>query len=124
MPLSTLTRPALLPLLRTARPRQWVKNVPVVAAPLAAGIFVRPASFIALAAFVLASSATYCINDTVDVEADRRHPVKFRRPVAAGLLPTRTARLTAIATGAAALLVAAVAGPGSAGVTTAAHYLV
>ncbi|HWS45201.1 MAG TPA: decaprenyl-phosphate phosphoribosyltransferase [Acidimicrobiia bacterium] len=77
------------------RPKQWVKNVLVVAAPAAAGVLgERTALFrtgIAFACFCLAASGTYCINDALDAEADRRHPVKRRRPVAAGEISVRAA---------------------------------
>lgn len=72
------------------RPRQWLKNVLVFAAPLAAGsLFERDVlipSLLAFVAFCLMSSATYLINDVRDVEADRAHPTKCRRPIAAGEL--------------------------------------
>jgi decaprenyl-phosphate phosphoribosyltransferase len=80
-----------LGLLRTARPKQWAKNVLVAAAPGAAGVIeeARPAALTILAfvVFCLATSGTYFVNDARDVEADRRHPVKRRRPVAAGAVP-------------------------------------
>jgi decaprenyl-phosphate phosphoribosyltransferase len=110
MALPTLAPPVSSPLLATARPRQWIKNVLVFAAPLAAGVLVVPASFVALVAFVLASAATYFINDAVDVEADRRHPVKCRRPVASGALSVRAAWLAGLGLTAAALAVAPLAG--------------
>ena len=88
-------------LLRTARPRQWLKNALVFAAPAAAGALLDPviaaAAAWAAGAFVVASAATYFINDASDVEADRRHPPKSRRPVAAGRIAPRTA--LAIGTG-------------------------
>lgn len=81
--------------LRTARPRQWLKNSVVFAAPAAAGALLVPAvaavTAWAAASFVLASAGTYFINDAVDVEADRRHPTKSQRPVAAGRLAPRAA---------------------------------
>ncbi|MER5179505.1 decaprenyl-phosphate phosphoribosyltransferase [Streptomyces sp. NPDC002896] len=84
-----------LGLLRTARPRQWVKNVLVVAAPAAAGDLFSPAAFLQLATvfvlFTAAASAVYLINDARDAEADRAHPVKCRRPVAAGHVPVPVA---------------------------------
>jgi decaprenyl-phosphate phosphoribosyltransferase len=87
-------------LLRTARPRQWIKNVLVFAAPGAAGISLTPrhvAPIIgAFAAWCLVSSGTYLLNDVMDVEADRLHPRKRRRPVAAGVVPVNTARLVAV----------------------------
>jgi decaprenyl-phosphate phosphoribosyltransferase len=106
----TLATPVSSPLLVTARPRQWIKNVLVFAAPLAAGVLVVPASFVALVAFVLASAATYFINDAVDVEADRRHPVKSRRPVASGAISVRTGWVSGLGLMAAALAVALLAG--------------
>jgi decaprenyl-phosphate phosphoribosyltransferase len=72
------------------RPRQWVKNLLVVAAPGAAGALshddvpVRVA--FAFVAFCLLASGTYAVNDVRDAAEDRRHPRKRRRPVAAGEL--------------------------------------
>ncbi|MCX4724371.1 decaprenyl-phosphate phosphoribosyltransferase [Streptomyces sp. NBC_01306] len=101
-----------LGLLRTARPRQWVKNVLVAAAPAAAG---EPLSRGAVAQlglifvlFTAASSAVYLVNDARDAEADRAHPVKCRRPVAAGQVPVPVAyaagALLAVATTATAVV--------------------
>ncbi len=95
-------------LVRTARPRQWVKNVLVVAAPVAAGQLVswHTAARLALvfALFTAAASAVYLVNDARDAAADRAHPVKCRRPVAAGLVPVPLAYATGglLALGAAA----------------------
>lgn len=75
-------------LLRVARPKQWTKNLLVFVAPGAAGVLVhgRPAadSVGAFAIFCAAASATYFVNDTLDAAADRAHPVKRHRPIAAG----------------------------------------
>jgi decaprenyl-phosphate phosphoribosyltransferase len=76
---------------RTARPRQWPKNLLVFAAPLA-GNSLGPHdglsdAIVAAVAFALASSAVYYVNDVADVERDRAHPTKRNRPIAAGLLP-------------------------------------
>nr|WP_307624204.1 decaprenyl-phosphate phosphoribosyltransferase [Streptomyces sp. V3I7] len=82
-------------LLKTARPKQWVKNVLVVAAPAAAGqLFSRHAlTQVALvfALFTACSAAVYLVNDARDAAADRAHPTKCRRPVAAGQVPVRVA---------------------------------
>jgi decaprenyl-phosphate phosphoribosyltransferase len=82
-------------LLRLARPRQWSKNVLVVAAPGAAGVLVQaqPAfrTVIAFVCFCLAASSTYFLNDAIDVEADRQHPRKRTRPVASGEVSVRAA---------------------------------
>lgn len=78
-------------LLRTARPRQWVKNLLVVAAPAAAGqLFSRHAAIQLTLVFVLftaCAAAVYLINDARDAVADRAHPVKRHRPVATGQVP-------------------------------------
>jgi decaprenyl-phosphate phosphoribosyltransferase len=82
-------------LLRLARPKQWVKNVLVLAAPGAAGVLDQSAAVrdtaIAFVCFCLAASGTYYLNDALDAEADRVHPTKRFRPVAAGDVSVRTA---------------------------------
>jgi decaprenyl-phosphate phosphoribosyltransferase len=81
--------------LRTARPRQWPKNLLVFAAPLAGATLGRRDGFayalVAAVAFGCASVAVYFVNDVADAERDRRHPRKRYRPVAAGDLPKRHA---------------------------------
>lgn len=88
-------------LLVALRPKQWLKNVLVFAAPLAAGevllTHVLVASIGAFVAFCLASSATYLINDCRDVASDRVHPHKRARPIAAGQLSPAVAITVAIA---------------------------
>jgi len=80
---------------REARPRQWLKNVLVFAAPAAAGVLHEWPSLwravVAFAAMCAAASGAYFLNDIADVDADRRHPRKRFRPVAAGQLPVTTA---------------------------------
>jgi decaprenyl-phosphate phosphoribosyltransferase len=75
---------------QTARPRQWPKNFLVFAAPLAGATLGRDEglgyALAAAAAFIAASAAVYFVNDVVDAERDRRHPVKRLRPVASGRL--------------------------------------
>jgi decaprenyl-phosphate phosphoribosyltransferase len=72
------------------RPRQWVKNVLVATAPLAAGQLFAPGVLghvgLAFVAFCLVSGTVYLINDARDVEEDRLHPRKRFRPIAAGQL--------------------------------------
>ena len=81
--------------LRTARPRQWPKNLLVFAAPLAGATLGRRDGLVyavvAAVAFGFASIAVYFINDVADADRDRRHPRKRHRPVAAGDLPGRHA---------------------------------
>lgn len=71
------------------RPRQWTKNLIVFAAPLFAFSINVPSLLGSILAFILfccASSGFYLINDIADVESDRQHPVKCKRPIAAGLV--------------------------------------
>ncbi|MFF8030406.1 MULTISPECIES: decaprenyl-phosphate phosphoribosyltransferase [unclassified Streptomyces] len=93
----------LLGLLRTARPKQWVKNVLVIAAPAAAGeLFSVPTLTRLALVFVLftaCAAAVYLVNDARDAEADRAHPVKCRRPVAAGQVPVPVAYAAGAALG-------------------------
>jgi decaprenyl-phosphate phosphoribosyltransferase len=85
------------PILRTARPKQWLKNVLVFAAPGAAGVLDQPSALgktlLVFVAFCLGASGTYFWNDVLDVEADRAHPTKSKRPIAAGQVSLTTAKL-------------------------------
>lgn len=84
---------------RECRPRQWLKNVLVFAAPGAAGVLDDVDALVpTLGVFValsLVASGTYFWNDIVDVESDRRHPTKKNRPIAAGEIPLGVARVVA-----------------------------
>ncbi|SMO60782.1 decaprenyl-phosphate phosphoribosyltransferase [Propioniciclava tarda] len=88
-------RSALPAPLRAMRPKQWVKNVLVLAAPAAAGVVLQPRvlahSLAAFVAFCAVSASIYLINDVRDVESDRQHPKKRFRPIAAGELKPSTA---------------------------------
>ncbi|MDE3154074.1 MAG: UbiA family prenyltransferase, partial [Acidobacteriota bacterium] len=84
-------RSAALNLLRSLRPEQWTKNL-VIFAGLIFGhrLTDRVAVQVVVAAFVIfcaLSGVVYLVNDIVDRESDRRHPVKARRPIASGALP-------------------------------------
>lgn len=85
------------PWLRAARPQQWIKNVTVLSAPAAAIVLVQPVVLIrtasAVVIFIAASAGTYLINDACDADADRKHPDKRRRPVAAGEITARAATI-------------------------------
>ncbi len=110
-------------LLRTARPHQWVKQSLLIAAPAAGGVLLQPAVWVrlvlAVLAFCLAASATYLVNDALDVEQDRRHPTKRHRPVAAGAVTVRAALLAAAVLAVTALTVAATLGAAFLGVLAA-----
>lgn len=104
---------ALTGLIRTMRPRQWVKNVLVLAAPFVGGVIfevdVLIAVGIAFVAFSLAASGVYLVNDVRDVEADRAHPTKRNRPIAAGVVPPGLALAVAVLLFAAAIAISLLA---------------
>jgi len=110
MPLLTAgrTRGPVRAWVRLLRPRQWVKNLLVLAAPAAAGVIDQPTqalnTAIAFVAFCLAASGTYCLNDAFDVLRDGAHPTKRLRPVAAGHIGVGSAKAVGVV-----LLVAALA---------------
>ncbi len=80
---------------RLMRPHHWTKNLLVFAALVfAKDLFVARSlglAGLAFAAFCLASSSVYVVNDVLDIERDRLHPEKRHRPIAAGLVPVSTA---------------------------------
>jgi decaprenyl-phosphate phosphoribosyltransferase len=88
---------------RAMRPRQWVKNLLVLAAPLAAGRLLEPVvittAALAFVAFCLVSASIYLVNDVRDVEEDRLHPTKRFRPIASGELKPATALVVATVVG-------------------------
>jgi len=90
----------LYQIIRTARPRQWLKSVSVFAAPFFAGkLFdadVWGVTVEAFFTFCLMSSAAYFLNDIVDAPKDRIHPIKKNRPIASGKLPVWLAGLIAL----------------------------
>jgi 4-hydroxybenzoate polyprenyltransferase len=101
---------ALSGLIKTIRPHQWVKNVFVLApmvfhkdvfvstpVGMALNLHVAGEAFAATAVFCLLAGAVYTINDLVDVEADRIHPVKRARPIASGAVPEGLAKAMAVA---------------------------
>ena len=96
----TQQRPMVVAALVAMRPRQWLKNILVFAAPLAAGSVFEVNVFWptvgAFIAFCLVSSATYLINDLRDVKTDQQHPTKRFRPIPAGELPPVVAMAMAI----------------------------
>lgn len=97
-------------LLKTMRPRQWTKNAFLFAALVFDGKLFHRADFLhtlaGFALFCLVSSAVYIFNDLMDIEADRQHPVKRTRPIAAGILSVPLALLWGIALTALAFVLA------------------
>jgi decaprenyl-phosphate phosphoribosyltransferase len=98
-----LSRSRLPAGVRAMRPRQWIKNLLVVTAPLAGGKLLAPGviqgTALAFVAFCLVSATVYLINDVRDVEEDRLHPRKKLRPIAARELSPAAALVLAAITG-------------------------
>ncbi|MGP4024110.1 decaprenyl-phosphate phosphoribosyltransferase [Actinomadura sp. 3N407] len=113
-------------LIRACRPRQWLKNLLVFSALASSGSADDLTSVLrtvgAFLALCLAASGTYLVNDVRDVAADRLHPRKARRPVAAGRISVGAALTAAALLIALSLPAAAVAG-GSRLVAAVACYL-
>lgn len=77
-------------MVKALRPKQWAKNVLVFVAPAAAGVIDEPyrlrLTIVGFVAFCMVSSATYLLNDVLDVDSDRQHPTKRNRPIASGIV--------------------------------------
>jgi decaprenyl-phosphate phosphoribosyltransferase len=107
-------RNLIVGVVKAIRPRQWVKNVLVLAAPLAAlggpirhdytEVLIQVS--VAFVVFSLGASSIYLINDVRDVEADRQHPTKRFRPIAAGVVPAWLAYCLAVVLATASLAIA------------------
>lgn len=82
-------------LIRTARPRQWLKNFSLFAAPIFTGLLFtgeRLSNMLeAFVVFCLISSGVYFFNDLIDAPKDRLHPIKKNRPIASGKISTKSA---------------------------------
>ena len=102
-------------LVKALRPKQWAKNVLVVAAPFAAGRLLEPSVAanvaVAFVAFCLASSAVYLLNDVRDAPMDRLHPEKKNRPIASGQVAPSTAVVLAVVVLVASLALSTLAEP-------------
>lgn len=82
-------------ILVSARPRQWIKNLFVLAPLFFSTQFLQPGplavGLLAALLFCLAASSVYLLNDIFDAEKDRNHPIKHKRPIASGELPIKQA---------------------------------
>ena len=103
--LSKFTNTTLYYVLKTARPRQWIKNFALYAALIFSGFFFyqpidAPSYFITVSytfvVFCILTSSIYFINDIVDYEADKQHPFKKKRPIASGKLSIKYAKFVAV----------------------------
>jgi 4-hydroxybenzoate polyprenyltransferase len=114
MPSSQGRRPVLLNLLISLRPGQWTKNLFVFAALVFAqrlgDMDAVMKAVIAFFVFCALSSTVYLINDVLDREQDRRHPLKAHRPIASGALNPTLALAAAAGVGIAAMIAASALG--------------
>lgn len=88
----------ILSLIKLIRPQQWLKNafvfIPMFFAGQLFNIYTWLAAIVAFFAFSFMASAVYCLNDIKDVEADRAHPRKCKRPIASGAVSVPAAWIT------------------------------
>jgi 4-hydroxybenzoate polyprenyltransferase len=109
-PLPASDRPTALSLVLSLRPSQWTKNLIVFGALIFAERLTDPTAVLeataAFAIFCALSGVVYLVNDVVDREADRRHPLKRNRPIASGQLPVQVAIWAAVVLGVASLAAA------------------
>ncbi|MBS8225923.1 UbiA family prenyltransferase [Vannielia litorea] len=100
----------LADLVKALRPHQWVKNVLLLLPMVAAHEFswgVLLPVLLGILAFSAAASSIYIVNDLLDLEADRLHPTKCRRPFAAGTVPIGAGMIVGVGLGLSALILAA-----------------
>ncbi len=94
-PVPARPRPWAVALWLSLRPAQWTKNLILFAGLIFGGRLLDPASVVAAGlgfiVFCLLSGVVYLVNDVHDIEADRQHPAKSRRPIASGAIRPRTA---------------------------------
>jgi 4-hydroxybenzoate polyprenyltransferase len=90
----------LFDILRSLRPRQWLKNLALYAALIFSGNLIYPDQFIivsfAVIVFSIISSSIYLFNDIADIGHDRSHPYKKNRPIASGRIPVPLALFLAV----------------------------
>lgn len=77
-------------LIRLIRPKQWIKNLIVLLPVFFGGALLHPsaiyAGLITALSFSFAASSIYCLNDIIDIEDDKHHPIKCNRPLASGVI--------------------------------------
>jgi 4-hydroxybenzoate polyprenyltransferase len=87
-------------IIRAVRPRQWIKNLVIFAALIFANQLDDPMAvwlvFQTFLVFCVTTSAVYLLNDVFDIERDKLHPFKSKRPIASGLIPERSATIIAL----------------------------
>ena len=97
-------------LIEALRPIQWIKNLSLFAAAILTGQLFNPevfsASLWAFISFCCLSSSSYLINDLIDIDNDRLHPVKKNRPLARGDVSKKTALITSFLLAISGLIIA------------------
>ena len=75
-------------LIRLIRPKQWIKNLIVLLPVFFGGALLHPSAIYAglITSFSFAASSIYCLNDIIDIEDDKHHPIKCNRPLASGAI--------------------------------------
>ncbi len=90
----------LIGIIKTVRPRQWLKNLAVFTTVLFNGAFFDPTAFnqsiLAFFTFCLLASSNYTFNDILDKKRDLKHPFKKFRPIASGVIPVPIAWIISI----------------------------
>ncbi len=106
----------MLAIIESLRPNQWIKNLSLFAAAILTGQLFNPivfkASLLAFISFCALSSSSYLINDLLDIDKDRIHPVKKYRPLARGAVSKKQAVSLAIMLNLLGLIVAYFVNPG------------
>ena len=106
----------MLAIIESLRPNQWIKNLSLFAAAILTGQLFTPAVFnaslLAFISFCALSSSSYLINDLLDIDKDRLHPVKKYRPLARGAISKNDAIIFAILLTILGLLIAFFVNPG------------
>jgi 4-hydroxybenzoate polyprenyltransferase len=118
---SAVSASSLIALLKTMRPKQWAKQVFILAPLVFDGKLFQPyfvgRALLAVAVFCLVSGAVYVMNDLADIEKDRAHPVKRNRPLASGRLSPSLARGAVVGLVAVSFVTAYLLGPSFLAVT-------
>lgn len=98
--MADLSSKTIIDLVKVIRPVHWIKNLGIFAALVFSGMLYDKQAFWLVFqgfwVFNIAASSTYVFNDILDVERDRKHPIKKHRPIASGALPKELAAVYAI----------------------------
>jgi 4-hydroxybenzoate polyprenyltransferase len=120
-------KPAWATLFRALRPHQWLKNllvfVPLLLSHKLSQLPLLGAALVAFLCMSLCASGVYLVNDLLDVDSDRRHPAKRRRPIAAGRMSLRSAAVWSLLLPVGAMAIAAAVLPPSFAIVLGIYYV-